>query len=140
MAEIKPVEKSNRGLIIRVILISFLILGGLAFNRFYPLFNRERSGGVLGTGSKSSASKEGTPILQVVEEKAGQVVNTVVDRVEEAGGQILGEAEDFVADTASKSAEAAKDFIFDSTVGNLLKQVDKLPDKEKEDVKRNICQ
>ena len=52
---------------------------------------------------------------------------------------ILGFPKKTINKTANQATESISDYVFDNTVGNLLKQIDKLPEKQREDIKRNIC-
>jgi hypothetical protein len=51
----------------------------------------------------------------------------------------LGIVEDKAVLFASQSAKTVSDFVFDSTVGNLLRQIEKLPKEQKEKIREEIC-
>ena len=52
---------------------------------------------------------------------------------------MLGTATEYVSDIASKSAGTVENFVIDSTVEGIMKQVDKLPEKQQKEIKEAMC-
>jgi len=133
---VKPLEKPDKGLYIRLGIILFLIVIGLMINfiRSKQTENKE----VLGAQKITKSSK---PIsTDEVYNRGKEIANDVVVQSENILGNVLGEVTNYVSGVASQSAETVSDYVFDNTVGNLIKQIDKLPQKQQEDIKRNLCQ
>lgn len=83
---------------------------------------------VLGDTVKKELKKSGSNLLEEI--------NT---NTQAWASDILGVATKTINNTANQATESISDYVFDNTVGNLLKQIDKLPEKQREDIKRNIC-
>lgn len=69
----------------------------------------------------------------------GSVLGTVTSGAEERLKNMVNQFTETITNTASQSAKQVSDAVFDSTVGTVLKQIDKLPAKQQEDIRRNIC-
>lgn len=67
------------------------------------------------------------------------IVASAKEKIEEVGGDVLGVSTKYVTELAGDQKEKVEDFIFQNTVGSLLKQIEKLPDKQKDEIKKNIC-
>ena len=131
---LKSIEKSNNGIKIRLVVVTFLIAGGIIFNAAWISRKNTNKENVLGNESERKKITV-TPI----EEKVGDWVDGAVSKTEETAGSVLGELTQTVIDIATQSAKKATDFVFDSTVGNVVKQVEKLPEKQQEEIKKEIC-
>ena len=118
---IKPIEKTNRGLLIKAIFISFLILISAIFGFFIK-----------------KKSQDIPSVLGEVEKKNDLIVDSV-DKAKKIGGEVLGETASFVQDLTSKAASTASDLIYQNTIGKLINQIDKLPQDQQERVKEQIC-
>lgn len=133
---VKPLEKPDKSLYIRVGIVIFLVIVGLTINliRNKQVKNKE----VLGT---EKSVEVGKPIsTEEVYNRGKTIANDVVTQSENVLSNVLGEVTSYVSGVASQSAETVSNYVFDNTVGNLIKQIDKLPQKQQEDIKRNLCQ
>ena len=119
----------------RIVFILFIIAGVFLFDYFVK--NKKPATQVLGEEAKSEKNKE--PIVDDIKKQAEETANQAVKSLGEVVDSVLNDATKYLNITASKSAETVKDYVFDNTVGTLLKQIDKLPDKQKEEVKQEIC-
>ncbi|NTU46419.1 hypothetical protein HGA88_02230 [Candidatus Roizmanbacteria bacterium] len=129
--QIHPIEK-NPGipswkLWLTAGVIGFVVVGSLYFGK------SKAKPRVLGVQSVFSSP---TPVP--VEWEA--VYKDVSQQAQTAIGGVTKQATALASDTASKAGEVVGEYIFQNTVGNLVKQVDKLPEKQKEEVKKMICQ
>ena len=52
---------------------------------------------------------------------------------------VLGETRQYLINTASESASKVENLFIQEVVNKVMDQVNKLPDKEKEEIKREIC-
>lgn len=131
---LKSIEKSNNGIKVRLAIITFLIAGGIIFNAAWVSRKNTTNENVLGNESERKKITV-TPMEKKVEEW----VDGTVSKTEEMAGSVLGELTQTVIDTATQSAQKATDFVFDSTVGSIVKQVEKLPQNQQEEIKKEIC-
>lgn len=72
-------------------------------------------------------------------QKNRAVVDRVVRQVNGTTGQILGEAQKAVERTASDSATAIEGYVLKSALQNLIKQTEKLPTDQRDEIKKLIC-
>ncbi len=130
----KPIEeKPDYFLILRLFFISALIVVAIIFNRTRGKEAKPQSE-VLGQTKTNPIS------LDSLQTGAKNLLDQAANQTEETLGDVLGQAQTFAEQTASKSASSVSDFIFDNTVGSIIKQIDKLPRDQQEDIRRNICQ
>lgn len=61
------------------------------------------------------------------------------DSVNKVGGVVLGKATSYVSDVASNSAGVVEDFVIESAVGGVVKQIEKLPERQQEKIKEILC-
>ena len=128
------VKKSTKGFIIRISLIIILLCGALLLSKFkQDKLNSKQP--VLG----QETSNQNGPSLNTIQTEARKLIDNTAKKTEETINEALGGAKNFVVETASVSAKAVSSFVFDNTVCNILKQVDKLPESQQEDIRRNIC-
>lgn len=132
---LKSIEKSNNGIKIRLVIITSLIAGGIIFNTAWMSRKNTDKENVLGNESERKKIAV-TPMEKKVEEW----VDGTVSKTEKTAGSVLGELTQTVIDTATQSAQKATDFVFDSTVGSIVKQVEKLPKSQQEQIKKEICE
>ncbi len=81
--------------------------------------------------SKAGSKKEVKGITSEIDKK--------IREGEKVVGDVLGEAGNFVVQQATKSAAIATDFIVGNTVKSITDQVEKLPQKQQEEIKQNLC-
>lgn len=123
--------------LLNVIFIFLLIGGSILVGFVVGKKQGNNSGNILGVQKQEDIKKNGEkksfPSMQSV---LGTMTNGMGASLQNSVKQISS----VITDTASKSAENVTDALFDSTVGTVLKQIDKLPEKQQEDIKRNICE
>ena len=91
-------------------------------------------------GHQPVITKSGPKVIAISPPKSKQsLVMLAKDTVSDLGGSVLGTATEYVSDIASKSAGTVEGFVVDSTVGGIVKQVEKLPKKQQEDIKEALC-
>lgn len=70
-------------------------------------------------------------------------VNTFVmsaqKNVQDSAGAVLGQATQMVQRSVSKQTQKLPETIYDQAVSNLIKQIDRLPKKEKEQLRQVVC-
>lgn len=124
---IKPLEKNDGGLILKIFLILILAITGFFINQVYL---RKK---------KQIIKNEISQKKEVLGESIIKNIDKGLKKVEEVTGDVLGEVTTLVTNSASKSAEVVTDFVFENTVGNLVKQIDKLPQRQQEEIREKIC-
>ena len=91
-------------------------------------------------GKQPIITKSGPKIIAVSPSNGKRsIVGLARDTVTDLGGSVLGTATEYVSDVASKSAEKVGEMVIDSSVAGIMKQVDKLPKKQQEDIKNALC-
>lgn len=122
--------------LLNVIFILLLIGGSILVGFFVGKRQVNDTGTVLGVKKEDDQKKvEENNSFSTLGKVLGVMTNGVGTSLQNSVKQISS----VITDTASKSAENVTDAFFDSTVGTVLKQIDKLPEKQQEDIKRNIC-
>ena len=134
---LRPLEKNkiNRFFYLKILFLLFLISASLYCN--YYFYNK-----IKDKPEVLSATKENKKNNFSIDEVFNQGKKTVEDlkeKGEEMAGQVLGIVEDKAVQLASQSAKTVSDFVFDSTLGNILKQIEKLPESQREKIKEEIC-
>jgi len=132
---LKPIEKSNTGIKVRLAIVTFFIVGGIIFN--FVWMSRKNTDNKKVLGNESEREKI---TVTPMKEKIGEWVDGAVGKTEEVAGSVLGDLTQTVIDTATQSAQKATDFVFDSAVSNVVKQVEKLPESQQEEIKKEICE
>lgn len=134
MSKIKPLEKSKTGIYIKLIVVTIFIGLALAFDKFHPIGIKD-SKEVLGVVTQNqrvigreeltkSVTRISENYLTKAQDLVSEVINTTAENVQHA---------------ASAEAKKISGLVIDSTIGNLLKQIDKLPEPQQEEVKKYIC-
>ncbi|MGB9883426.1 MAG: hypothetical protein ACPLRN_02830 [Microgenomates group bacterium] len=132
---IKPLEEKQKDkfLFLKIYFLIFLFAGSILADNYFN--QRKKQGEVL---SAKVQKKESININQIVD-KTKSNLNDLQKNTQDLIGQVLGATEEKVNQIASQSSKIVSDFVFDNTLGNLLKQIDKLPHNEKEKIKEYLC-
>ncbi|PIV37732.1 hypothetical protein COS31_03040 [Candidatus Roizmanbacteria bacterium CG02_land_8_20_14_3_00_36_15] len=69
--------------------------------------------------------------------ETGEILGDEMKKSQEIIGEQIG---DLLQNVASQSVEKANNLFFDKTIGEVVHQFDKLPDKQKQEIKKAICQ
>ncbi len=133
---VKQLEDPKVQYLPKVIFILLLILS--ASFLFKLAQNKKFNQAVLGKNTNSQ-KKENNVSLADLKKQGENVYNQISNSAQKEAGLVLGTFTDLISDTASKSADTVKEYIFTNTVGNVLKQIDKLPSQEKEMIKKEVC-
>ncbi len=129
---LKPLEKDNnrdnRGLGLKIGFLIILLITGILLTKLVPKAagNKEKNVNVLGAEQDNKINKP------PVTEEATRFIQNTADN-------LINNAVDSVTSFASQSAAAVTDTVFTSTVINIVKQIDKLPDKQQSEIKQAIC-
>jgi hypothetical protein len=91
-------------------------------------------------GKQPVITKSGPKMIAISPSKGKQsLVRLAKDTVTDLGGSVLGTATSYLSDVASKSASTVESMVVDSTVGGIMKQVEKLPEKQQKEIKDAMC-
>lgn len=123
-------EKKDKSLILKFIIVLLLLVTGIILSRI-P-FKKKSQDTILGAETKQIDLKETGKTFE-------KIIDQEMEKAKKSMDDVLGEATSFVTDTASRSAETVTDFIFDNTVGSIVKQINKLPEKQQEEIKERVC-
>ena len=134
---LRPLEKNkiNRFFYLKILFLLFLI-GASLFGNYYFYNKIKEKPEVL---SATKKNKKNDFSIDKVFNKGKKTVEDLKEKGEEMAGQVLGIVEDKAVQLASQSAKTVSDFVFDSTLGNILKQIEKLPKEQREKIKEEIC-
>ncbi len=128
---IKQLEKDNgdKSLIIKFIAVFCLLITGVIVSRL-PI-KKPLDSKILGAESKAKSAESKQDFQEMLDQGMDKTKDTLDD--------VLGEATSLIVATASKSAEAITDFVYDNTVGSLVKQINKLPEKQQQEIRERVC-
>ncbi len=85
---------------------------------------------------KKTSKVLGAEVGKNVVKPAEELINTM----KKTADDLVDLATKTTNDTISQSTKSVSDYVYDNTVGNLLKQFNKLPQNQQDDIRRNICQ
>lgn len=134
---LRPLERNKRDkfFYFKILLLLFLIAVSLYGNYYFYNKIKEKPSVLSITETKKNNKSFFKPLVN----QSKKTVDDLKQKGEKVVGQVLGVVEDKAAQIASQSAKTVSDFVFDSTVGNLLKQIEKLPNEQREKIKEVIC-
>lgn len=130
----KNTEKKRTIPLLNIVFILLLISGSILVGFFLGRGQKKDIGDILGEEKKTVLQEKKDLIPS-----PGLVLGTMTNAVEKTMQETIKRFTTVITYTASKSAETISDTIFDSTVGTVLKQINSLPIKQQEDIRRNIC-
>jgi len=134
---LRPLEKNktNKFFYLKMLFLLFLI--GVSLYGNYYFYNKiKQKPDVL---SATKENKKNNLSIDSILNQGKKTVDDLKQKGEEVAGQVLGIVEDKAVLFASQSAKTVSDFVFDSTLGNILKQIEKLPKEQREKIKEEIC-
>lgn len=124
---------------LKIGLILALILTGVIF-AFLASKKFPQKKEVLGTETKGSFAEN---IKNQAEDFAVKTKITTEGLISKTVNNVLNETTkvltNTINETASKSAETVTDYIFKNTIINVIKQIENLPSKQKDEIKKQIC-
>ena len=127
---IKPLEKAdnreNRRLGLKIGFLIILLAAGFLLSKLIPKNTNKENNNILGAQEISNGDKP------PVAEKATQFIQNTADSV-------INNAVDSITSLASQSAATVTDTVITNTVINAVKQIDKLPIRQQEEIRQAIC-
>jgi mRNA-degrading endonuclease RelE of RelBE toxin-antitoxin system len=129
---IKPLEKNGKKIIyIKVAFLLVLFFLGVFLTQ---KVKKVEAPDVL--GAKEEKIKNQLPNLS---EKIKETIGKTVVQLKDNSESILEEVENKVGKVASQSSKVVVDYVFDTAVSNITKQIEKLPESQKEKIKEEVC-
>lgn len=116
---------------IAIFLISALVAGGIVFGKYYLDKKNNLGNTVLSIEDKLLKNVGGLTQSKPVKE--------AIDTVASAAGDIMGVASKAVNDAVTSSSQKAEDKIIQTSVDAVMNEVNKLPEKQREEIKQQIC-
>ena len=134
---LRPLEKNkiSKSFYLKILSLLFLIGASLYGNYYFYHYIKDKPA-VL---SATKENKKNNFSINNIFNQGKKTVDDLKEKGKEVAGQVLGIVEDKAVQLASQSAKTVSDFVFDSTVGNLLKQIEKLPESQREKIKEEVC-
>jgi len=137
---LRPLEKkkNNRFLYFKIAFLIGLIAFSLYVNNYF--YNLKKSKPEVLSASKENKEKKtftNKSINQLIDQ-GKKTANDLKQKGEELSGYVLGVVEDKTAQITTQSAKIISDFVFDNTLGNIIKQVERLPKKDQEKIKEYL--
>jgi hypothetical protein len=132
----KNKTKKRQIKMINVIFVTLLVVGSLLVGFYVGKGRDNEKGDVLGEKKRVVLQKPTTSLPAV---SMGSVLGTMSNQTGQTFQDAIKRLTSIITDTASKSAQNVSNTLFDNTVGTVLKQINNLPAKQQEDIRRNIC-
>ena len=130
---IKPLEKNGKKMIyIKIAFLALLLFFGFFLSQ---KVKKVEAPDVLGV----KEAKTQDQLLPNLGEKIKETVEDTVIQVKESADSMLAEVENKVEGVATQSSKMVVDYVFNTAVSNITKQIEKLPEKEKNEIKEQIC-
>jgi hypothetical protein len=118
-------------------MLFLLFLIGVSLYGNYYFYNKaKQKPEVL---SVTEENKKNNLSIDSILNQGKKTVEDLKQKGQDFGGQVLSVMEEKATQIASQSAKTVSDFVFDSTLGNILKQIEKLPKEQREKIKEEIC-
>jgi len=133
---VKQLDDPKANYFPKVIFILLLIVSASFLFKFAQ--SRQFNQKVLGEDTNLK-KKEKTYSLVDIRKSGEDLYGQVSTSIQKETGIVLGTFTDLLSDVASKSADTVKEYVITNAVGNIMKQIDKLPGQEKEMIKKEIC-
>jgi hypothetical protein len=131
-------NKINSFFYLKIFSLLFLI-GVSLYGNYYFSNKIKQSSKIFSEAKENKKNEENHFSIDEVLNQGKKTVDDLKQKGEEMAGQVLGIVEDKAVQFATQSAKTVSDFVFDSTLGNILKQIEKLPESQKEKIKEVIC-
>jgi len=135
---LKPLEKPNKQYLPKIIFILILLLSG-SFLFKNALLKKNTLENTLGAETAFQESKSNVS-LDEMKKQGEEMFSQVNNTVQKEAGTVLGNFSNLVSNTASNSATTIKEYIFENTVTTVLKEINKLSEKDQDLIKKQICQ
>ncbi len=128
---IKPIDLSNKLVSLKIFFIFFLILTGVLADRVF--LNKV----------SFSPKKQNNKILgesKNLKKEIDSFVETKINQAKDIGQSVLGETTKFLDETKEKVASSVSEIIYDNSFKKIIDQIEKLPQDQKERIKKDLCQ
>jgi len=124
---------SISSLVIKVVLVAGLTVGGvLTINKMVHKKSSTNEKVLSAETAKKDQKQETTG-------EKNKAINQFVQDTKSTINDVLGETTKVLLDTASNSAQKAEDYLIQTAVDKVMDQLDKLPEKQQEEIKKEIC-
>lgn len=80
-----------------------------------------------------------TTSKQVLGTQSQNTKSGIKDLVVESAQQVLDKASNFVDNQVSQATGKVSDYVFSVASQNVIKQIDKLPDNQKQEIRQELC-
>jgi predicted transcriptional regulator len=134
---LRPLEKNKTNKFFYLKILSLLFLIGASLYGNYYFYNKAKQKPEVLSATKKN--KKNNLSIDSILNEGKKTVEDLKQKGQEFGGQVLSVMEEKANQIASQSAKTVSDFVFDSTLGNILKQIEKLPKEQREKIKEEIC-
>lgn len=133
MKVIKPIEKGVKiSYLVKGGLVILMILTGFFFNKIYQ--QRQE---ILAEKSQEVKRKS---FFKSLEENFKENIVSTKKETEKAIDDVLGLTTNFVKNNVASISSSVGDFFYENTVSKIVGEIKKLPEKEQERIKKDICQ
>ncbi|GIW64680.1 MAG: hypothetical protein KatS3mg092_0613 [Patescibacteria group bacterium] len=133
---IKPIEKeknnNQKAVVFKILFLLSLIITGILLDRLFLVKKSTLS-------STSEILGEEKHIEKPKESFINDTLNSAGKKIEELGEQVLGETTQFVKNTQEKIASSVSQVIYKTSLEPIVNQFEKLPEDQKQRVKKEIC-
>jgi len=134
---LRPLKKNKTNKFFYLKILSLFFLIGVSLYGNYYFYNKAKQKPEVLSGTKKN--KRNNLSIDSILNQGKKTVEDLKQKGQEFGGQVLSVMEEKATQIASQSAKTVSDFVFDSTLGNILKQIEKLPKEQREKIKEEIC-
>jgi hypothetical protein len=131
-------NKINNFFYLKIFSLLFLI-GASLYGNYYFSNKIKQSSKIFSEAKENKKNEENHFSIDEVLNQGKKTIEDLKQKGQEFGGQVLSVMEEKATQIATQSAKTVSDFVFDSTVGNLLRQIEKLPREQREKIKEEIC-
>jgi apolipoprotein N-acyltransferase len=121
--------------IVKIVLVASLVTIGLVLGAIASTKSKKNMEEIKGDFVQKS-------VTQNTKQKEDSIINTAKKTVADTQartGSVLGTATQFVSETVSKAADTVSSLVTQNTGEEIKKQMDKLPKKQQEELKKEIC-
>ncbi|QQG44166.1 MAG: hypothetical protein HYW86_04895 [Candidatus Roizmanbacteria bacterium] len=128
--------------VLKIVLALAVISGAAIFTRVGNSIPSSENPQILGDEAQTSVTSTPTPSADLITETKKNLtafLDAPISKAKDLTNNVLGETTRLLQSTASKSAETVTQTIIQTTVEAIVKQIDKLPEKERVEVKQYIC-
>jgi len=141
MVEEIPVKKPvlGKSAYIKIGLILLFVIAGVVVAKKADLAKKNIAA-ILGNQSVNKKSREDNILdFDNLKDQSKELADQAINTSKNLGNEVLGEATKLTTQIASQSASVVSSFIIENAVGSVMKQINKLPEAQQEEIKKYIC-